>query len=436
MSTLQVKPKMENRKLESKPFSVPIPLRRSVFYVCQWRPLGDLARLLYGFAAQSIGKSLFKYPSTKAVYLMGGSAHRIIPAMSDLDLLLFTEIDSEVVLNLRKEFLHLKKLYWIPGEIIPLDEKSLHYLEKSGCSLSIHLFGRTQKIVGDSVAINPTVRPDSKGLFMLLMRFFGKATQSVRYGSKNISSFDLLDCRRYLSKIIALNEGSQVTSYLSGEDYPSLSDLFYEAYSVLDKRAEALLKELFPAGVPIEITAYLAKQENIPEQRIFSAELPKEDILDLFQQALNAGDSSNLFPMCLSENSAICRLLGLTLESWSQVSSRLESIPRKFFIPILYEATRERAMRRYFQLPGDIMLNAEEDYRSKLNQFCRLGCYLVTEQYFADRVTLADTAETKLPVTVKVLRKTHQGTSKLPFKDLVESTIAVRNELEKVIFGF
>jgi len=73
-------------------------------------------------------------------------------------------------------------------------------------------------------------------------------------------------------------------------------------------------------------------------------------------------------------------------------------------------------MRRYFQLPGDIMLNAEEDYRSKLNQFCRLGSYLVTEQYFADRVTLADTAETKLPITVKVLRKTHQETSKLLLK--------------------
>jgi len=426
---------MENRKLESKPFSVPTPLRRAIFYLCQLRPLGDLARLLYRLAARSIGKSLMKYRSTKAVYLMGGSAHRIIPAMSDLDLLLFTEVESEVVLKLRKEFLHLKKLYWIPGEIIPLDEKSLHYLEKSGCSLSIHLFGRTQKIVGDSVAINPTVRPDSKGLFMLLMRFFGKATQSIRYGSKNISYYDLLDCRRYLSKIIALNEGSKVTSYSSAEDYRSLPELFYEAYSVLDKRAEAIVKQLFPAGVPIEIKAYLAKQENTPEQRIFSSELRKEEIFNLFQQALNTGNSYNLFPMCLSENSAICRLLGLTLESWSRVLNRLESIPRNVFIPILNEATRERAMRRYFQLPGDIMLNAEEDYRSKLNQFCRLGCYLVTEQYFADRVTLADTAETKLPITVKVLRKTHQETSKLLFKDLVESTIAVRNELEKVIFG-
>jgi hypothetical protein len=426
---------MLNSKPEENPFSVPVPLRVGVFYVCRLEPMKTLAQMMYRFAARAIGNSLTRFSSTRAVYLMGGSAHRIIPALSDLDFLLFTEINPDVILKLRRVFLLHKKRYWIPGEIIPLDEKALKFLETSGCSLSIHIFGRTKKIAGDTINITPTIPPDPASLFMLLIRFLVKATSSLSGGLRNASLYNIFDCQRHLSKIIALNSGTKVTSYLSEKDPTSLVQLFCEAYLLLDKRAKNLIREIFPNGVPFEIASYLGDPTNMPEQRIFRAESTKDVISDLFQQTLNTQARTTSFPLCLSESTAICRLIGLTLESWSQVLSRLSSLPAEITIPILTVVARERAMRRYFQLPGDIMLNSQEAIRSKLNQFCRLGCYLATQGYFLERESLAECAEPILPNTTRTLRRTHQGSSQLSIQDMVENTILVRNELEKFIFN-
>ncbi len=384
---------------------VPKPLRILTYRACRWKPLGATARYLHNVAATSIGQSLKSLSETTSVYLTGGSVHRVVPALSDIDLMVVTEITTDSILTLRRRARSLKALYWMLGEILVLDQKTLKHLQGSGSALSIHLFGDKKLLAGTDVQLLPATPSDPKSLFMLMMRFYAKATDVAASGSR-MSSYDDADCKRYLSKIVALNNGTRVTGYRLIDDGASLESYFVDAYSVLDQRASRLLTDLFPDGVPAVVN----------QIAIQSAETTSQNN-----------------PLRLSESAKICRFMGLTLESLTPTLNRLTSIPEDISTLVLKHSIRERALRRYFQLPGDMTLNSREAIRSKLNQFCRLGCYLATNQYFVDRSVLANKSREHLPVTALIMEKTHQDSPELSLETLIEATLNVRHELEKIL---
>ena len=384
---------------------VPKPLRMLTYRACRWKPLGATARYLHNVAATSIGQSLKSLPKTKSVYLTGGSVHRVVPALSDIDLMVVTEITTDSILRLRGRARSLKALYWMLGEILVLDQRTLKHLQGSGSALSIHLFGDKKLLAGTDVQLLPATPSDPKSLFMLMMRFYAKATD-VAASASRMSSYDDADCKRYLSKIVALNNGTKVTGYRLIDDGASLESYFGDAYNVLDQRASRILTDLFPGGVPAVVN----------QIAIQSAETTSQ---------------SN--PLRLSESAKICRFMGLTLESLTPTLNRLTSIPEDISTLVLKHSIRERALRRYFQLPGDMTLNSREAIRSKLNQFCRLGCYLATNQYFVDRSVLANKSREHLPVTALTMEKTHQDSPELSLETLIEASLNVRHELEKIL---
>lgn len=436
---------------------MPIAWRDLALRLCRPRPVSALAARCYSFAARRCAKAFWRVPGIRSVTLRGGSLHRPVPAVSDIDLTLFTDEDLGVTERvtllhaLRRCHTKLKRQYPMLGEVLVLTPREVRTLETSGCSLLL-LLNPQRLLCGPSAAVNARALVPAKARVAMCLYYYTqmlKEWQNVR--ANRSPAFHRARCLRYAKKLF------QTCEMGAGPEGTSLSPIFSMAFLAADRLSARALAEplstelLTESASPVpEANADnvgwwlrmnhqfrgLGKIDATDESRIFRWE-GKNDLASLelfFEKYLEQLPAAPRFPIVFSPAMAECRYLGLSTDCLNPTVARVprdrerddEWLTRRR--ANLFFNVRDRALVHYHLLSYHLTASAVADIVAEFVYVARLTLSLAGRVFTTDDGQLVASGGHELPRVGALLQKIVSGERPAPDRLVIE-TVDAASEL-------
>jgi len=441
---------------------MPIRWRDLAFRISEPRPFRALATKCYSFAAKTCGKAFGRIDGIRAVALRGGALTGPIPAVSDIDLTLFTDElnDSQfadLVICLRHRQAKLKSKFPMLGEVLVLRPCDVELLERSGSSMLL-LVNPQRVLNGEKVEIHPQAPVSSKSRIAICLHYYLQMLADAREVSGNrYPAFHRARCYRYAKKLFAACGVEE-----EHDSALSLPATFAKAFRAADRLITRGLAETLP---PDFATLVREQRESSAEASLYT---PKESfawwlktnqkfsglgkltstadpylflwhgkmglgVLEwIFERYLARLDITRRLPVVFSESMAECHPRGLTLDALDS-DSQLEwstSLGANLFFNL-----RDRALVHYFMLNHYLVSSSSQTIADAFRNMARAIMSMVCGKIAKDDVELISSVREKLPRACSVfeeispLKQTHLQRSQL--EGIVEATRELRIFFEK-----
>lgn len=421
--------------------------------------LGAIAKATYRRATHHSARSLVRVEGVQGVALRGGALRHPIPAVSDIDLSIFTEGEPEpsnyakMVIEIGRRYRRLKRVYPMLGEVCLHSPRELRVLERSGNS-SLKLLIPQKAIVGRCPQIRPTVSVPIRSLFSLSLCYFERMVYEARLANERTSvAFHTSFCLRLAAKIDHVS-GVAIESGLCPISIP---EAMARAFQTVHQLAVDVSGETLTPSEDFDMQLAERKGDKIPpwhQQYVHSWWLIANRKMKGVGKVVDSEDPRVLLwrgpidlktlttlsdgyfgPILLSPTMAECRLSGLSTDWIGQIVERVpinrasDESWMKVFKHNLFHTIRDRVLVANNCLPYHFMVSQPSVIKSELQNACGLLLALATRRWTADFLDLASESREQLPQTCQLLERLVRGKKPFSQDELVESFARQRLEM-------
>lgn len=381
---------------------VPLALRTKAYALSHYQPFRLASHKYYQLGEWYCSSTLQQFPGIVQVVLRGGIKQRCLPGISDLDYTVFVEpshLSASFLRRFQKQYLKLKTLFPILGEVFVTSEKNWNLFAKTSPALITPFLPSTQ------------MKPALSALerFELSHCYFLKAERSYFTWIQTGNSYHLIVFNKMLQR---------VNEYCHPHSAKAVS-LTEEGLNPFIATLRLLHNTAMAAAHEVRKNSKISSRKESYGGRSETFNMLSEHCMDEFQAAFEGRlNTSTSFPFLVLDGEDFQTLLECHTVYLKTIRKRKLTVPPYFLLTapmheclnrVTDDSIKERLASYLNILPGYYIYSTSDSFAVCLQDFCESA------------TVLGKNTGVSLPITAKLI------TSRMP---TLEEVLSALKEVE------